>query len=118
MPLLGYKKEFAQLVERGEKRQTIRAYRKDGRNPKPGQVLYHYAGLRTKSCRKLMDAECKSAEPIAIEGWHDVVVGTKSLSVAEEGTLARADGFASAEAFFRFFEKAHGLPFYGLLIKW
>ena len=35
MPLLGFQKQFAPLVESGEKRQTIRAYRKDGKDPKP-----------------------------------------------------------------------------------
>lgn len=39
----------------GEKRQTIRANRKDGRDPKQGQPLMLYTGMRTKSCVKLID---------------------------------------------------------------
>lgn len=118
MPLMGYKKCFAPLVERGDKRQSIRAYRKDGKNPKPGQKLYHYIGLRTPSCRKILESVCRGVEPIAIESWGNVVVGTKTLSVSEEEALARADGFESARAFFDFFEKVYSLPFYGLLIRW
>lgn len=33
MPALNFQTQFAPAVERGEKCQTIRAYRKDGRNP-------------------------------------------------------------------------------------
>jgi len=32
--------------------------------------------------------------------------------------LARLDGFKSAAAMFDWFEKTHGLPFEGLLIRW
>ena len=55
MPALNFKKEFADKVASGEKRQTIRALRKDGKNPRPGQKLYLYTGMRTKYCRKCGD---------------------------------------------------------------
>lgn len=126
MPALNFLKQFAPLVELGlsqpdhpeAKRQSIRARRKDGRDPRPGQTLFLYTGQRTLYCRKLGEDECKSTEPIAIENWHNVVVGIKSLDLDEEKMLARADGFPTAEDFFSFFEKKHGFPFYGLLIKW
>ena len=53
MPALNFRAEFADAVERGEKCQTIRAYRKDGRNPKPGDTLHLYTGMRTRACRRL-----------------------------------------------------------------
>lgn len=126
MPVLNFKKEFAPLVELGlnepdhphAKRQTIRAPRKDGRDPKPGDRLYLYTGMRTVACRKLGESECKYKDPIAIEGFSSVVVGTKVLSFEEEKKLARADGFPSACEFLSFFEKTHGFPFYGFLYKW
>ena len=68
MPLLGFKKQFAPLVEEGQKRQTIRAKRRDGRNPHAGETLFLYTGLRTKSCRKLGISGCKS-----VPGDHDRV---------------------------------------------
>ena len=126
MPALNFKKEFAHLVELGlkdpnhpnAKRQTIRAQRKDGRDPKPGDHLYLYTGMRTVSCRKIGDTTCKSVEPIAIEGSGKVVVGTKVMNLEEEEKFARADGFPSACEFLSFFEKTHGFPFYGFLYKW
>ncbi|WP_035238125.1 hypothetical protein [Desulfobacter vibrioformis] len=118
MPSLNYKKQFAGKVESGEKRQTIRARRKDGKDPRPGQTLYHFYGLRTKYCRKLREDVCKSTEAITIEGRHNVVVGTITLSLAAETNLANADGFYTSIEFFDFFEKTHGFPFHGLIIKW
>ncbi len=118
MPALNFKKQFAQAVESGEKRQTIRAMRKDGRDPQPGQTLYLYTGMRTKVCRKLKETNCLETQPIAIEGRHDIIVGTKPLDLAEEKKLAIADGFETSGDFFKFFEETHGFPFYGLIIKW
>ena len=85
MPALNFQKQFADAVEsglfdlRGEPRpdrligvrpklQTIRLYRKDERDPKPGQTLYHFTGMRTKQCRRLGEAECTSVMPVEI-GW-------------------------------------------------
>ena len=46
MPALNFQKQFAPLVESGEKRQTIRAHRKDKRLPaKPGDIIaLHFPG--------------------------------------------------------------------------
>lgn len=54
MPMFNFKKQFADSVESGEKRQTIRARRKN--RPQVGQTAYLYTGARTKACRKL--GEC------------------------------------------------------------
>lgn len=128
MPLLGFKKQFAGMVENGLqeppnpairiKRQSIRAKRKDGKNPHCGQTLFLYTGLRTKSCRKLGVATCKSIEEITIES-HGINVAGFWLSHADVENLAFDDGFDSFEQMLAFFEKEHsGLPFWGLLIKW
>ena len=126
MPALNFKKQFAPDVESGKKRQTIRAYRKDGRDPKPGDQLYHYTGMRTKACRHLCNAVCESVTPIRLEAekigpyidHYQVIKGRVYLSPTSANALAKADGFETAEDFFKFFEKTHGLPFNGLLIKW
>lgn len=117
MPLLGFKKQFAPLVEAGTKRQTIRAKRFDGKNPHQGETLYLYTGLRTKECRKLGEPLCKSVEEITIES-HGINVAGSWLDHADVEELARKDGFDSFEQLLAFFEKEHGLPFDGLLIKW
>ena len=118
MPALNFKKQFAPDVEARIKRQTIRARRRDGRNPQPGQILYLYTGMRTKSCRKLGTATCISVEPIAIENSDVIAVGPNVLTVDEKFMLAKADGFHYIDDFRSFFLKTHGLPFYGFLIKW
>jgi len=119
MPALNFKKEFADKVASGEKKQTIRALRKDGGNPRPGQMLYLYSGMRTKYCKKLGEAVCTSVEHICIEKGCSVVIGITPLPrFADEIKFARADGFESTVDFYDFFLRTHGLPFRGLLIKW
>lgn len=117
MPAFNFKKQFAPLVERKQKRQTIRAKRADGRNPHVGDKLYLYTGMRTKSCRKLGEAVCIAVDQITID-WHGVNINGAWLSKNDENTLARSDGFGAAYQMISFFNKEHGLPFEGLLYKW
>ena len=117
MPALNYQKQFADDVESGKKRQTVRAFRKDGRDPKPGQTLFHYTGMRTKACRKLREDECKSTIPISID-THIIAFDGVPLSWTEMEKTARADGFESFYDLRDFFWENHGLPFNGLLIEW
>ena len=117
MPALSFKKQFAEAVELGIKRQTIRAARKDCRNPRPGQTLYLYTGMRTKYCRKLGEAICISSEQIYIDEQFDISL-TRELAETEENNIIVMDGFTERHKFFEFFQKVHGLPFNGFLIKW
>ena len=117
MPLLGFKKQFAPMVEAGTKRQTIRAKRKDGKNPHSGERLYLYTGLRTKSCRKLGEAVCANVREIMIDGW-GICLSGKWANHDEMMNIVKADGFTSWTDFLAFFRKEHGLPFWGLLIEW
>ena len=121
MPLLGYKKQFVPLVESWEKRQTIRAIRK--RPFKVGDRLYHYFGLRTKSCRKLLESDCTAADDILIDEKGDVYInGEMLLFTMSKESLAYADGFRPAGKawgqMLHFFKTVHGLPFTGQLVKW
>lgn len=127
-PALNFQKRFAPLVESGEKRQTIRARRKDGRDPKRGDILYLYTGMRTKQCRKLGEVRCKSVRSIWIGTDGEkrcgkyirpgVMVWTPCYGAAYSTRLARMDGFSDSGEMRRFFERVHGLPFEGLLIRW
>ena len=58
MPALNFQKRFADLVESGEKCQTIRKCSKDGRDPKVGDTLYLYTGQRPKE-KHCNDAEAR-----------------------------------------------------------
>lgn len=113
--LVGFQKQFAALVESGEKRQTIRAYRK--RPFKTGDKLQLYTGLRTKGCRKLGDAVCSEVLRTTI-GEMTAIVDGIFLNDFEIETLAHRDGFGCIEDFFKFFKKGCPLPFNGQLIKW
>ena len=117
MAAYNFKKRFAPLVESGEKRQTIRAERKDGRKPRIGETLYLYTGMRTKGCRRLLKSQCQSVEEIKIFNNIIIVSGTW-LEPYEVAALTRDDGFENENEFFEFFKEEHGLPFRGLLIKW
>lgn len=118
MPAINFKKEFANDVEHGIKRQTVRKLRKDGRNPKVGDKLYLYTGLRTKSARKLKETICKNVKQITIEENYKIIVGLNELTHDQVDHFAKQDGFKDTESFFNFFKDNHGLPFYGLLFTW
>lgn len=121
MPALNFRAEFSALVESGRKRQTIRAYRKDGRDPKPGDTLHLYVGLRTKGARKLAEVRCVGVERIRIakvRGATSITLRRRRLDFEEAHALALADGFDSLMALRLWFESVHGLPFDGIVIRW
>ena len=121
MPLLNFQKRFAPLVANGSKSQTIRAKRKDCKNPRPGQTLYCYSGLRTRNCVKLGEFICKSVEEIAITEEGIIFYQGRYPSTEESHQMAMNDGFRSFDSWYElrcFFKDNHGLPFFGLLIKW
>ncbi len=124
MPAFNFNKRFKDRVKKGienpshpdAKRQTIRARRRDGRDPRQGDMLYLYAGMRTKCCEKIGEATCTSKATIAIEENNRVVIDTKVLTAREIEELATADGFKSLAEFLDYFQKE--IPFYGFLYKW
>ena len=119
MSALNFKARFVPMIESGEKHQTIRALRLDGRNPKKGDTLYLYTGMRTKNCRKLKEVVCKSVEQITIEECSTIIfVGVAPLTINQMIKMSKSDGFETLYDFVDFFRKTHGLPFHGLLIKW
>jgi hypothetical protein len=119
MPLLGFKRRFAPKVKSGEKRQTIRSMRK--RPIKVGDKLFHYVGLRTKKCKKLLESACKKVEYIIMRKHHDFIfvrIGRSDEYLDMDGLhkLAVADGFNNFEEFKDFFKNR--LPFEGQIIYW
>ena len=118
-PALNFQARFAPIVESGEKRQTIRAYRKDGRDPKRGDTLYLYTGQRTKACRKLGEARCTDTQPIQIRAGNIALPGKRGGSTGRQmDNIARADGFEDFGAMCHWFARTHGIPLEGLLIRW
>lgn len=117
MPAFNFKKQFAPAVKAGTKKQTIRAKREDCRNPHVDDKLFFYVGQRTKGCRKLGEAICRTVHQITID-WAGVNVDGSWLSPADLNNLAQNDGFKNFYEMKVFFNKEHGLPFDGLLYKW
>jgi hypothetical protein len=108
--------EFADLVERGEKCQTIRPTPK--RVPQPGDII---------SLRCWTGKPYRSKQRVLKEG---VVTKTIPVQVNESGVLmcglelhypdafARADGFEDMPALVEWFRATYGLPFSGVMISW
>lgn len=116
MPLLNFKKQFANAVESGIKRQTIRTPRKH--EIKTGDTLYLYTGLRTSSTRKLRTAKCSSVQIIRIAPDGISFSGDEICELSKMDKFAQADGFNNYSEMLAWFEEQHGLPFVGILIKW
>ena len=116
MPMYNFQKQFVPAVESGEKRQTIRARRKN--RPQVGQTAYLYTGARTKACRKLGEAEISFVAPVFILK-DELAMGSATIRDKNElQFIAKQDGFESWEAMRDWFKKTHGLPFKGDLIRW
>lgn len=130
MPALNFKAEFADDVEDKRKQRSIRKRRKDGRDPKAGDWLHLYTGMRQKDCRKLGNAVVTRVRPVEIDHMGVTLDGRKLYcgnapafegGVAPEdydSDFARADGFRDFQEMRQWFEDQHGLPFAGLLIEW
>ena len=116
MPAYNFKKQFADAVESGQKRQTIRLER--SRPTVPGDTLYLYTGMRTRSCRKLMETACVDVQDVSIYSSGGVRVGGQRLDDGQANEFAKSDGFASRDEFLDFFREHYGLPYRGVVIKW
>ena len=113
MPALNFQKQFADKVESGEKRQTIRR-----RSFQPGDKLYLYTGQRTKQCRKLGEAIVKETYSIVIPNEDEIYFDDCILTGQEKDQLARDDGFRGCDDMVDWFKNTHGLPFKGYMIRW
>lgn len=130
MVALNFKAQFADDVEDGRKCRTIRAPRKDDRNPKAGDKLQLYTGMRQKGCRKLRDVLCWRVRSVEISHMGIKIEGRQLYAgdapahaggvdpESYDGDFAREDGFGSFSDMVDFFAKEHSLPFNGLLIEW
>lgn len=120
MYVLNFKKQFVPAIEARAKKQTIRAIRKDNRQPKVEDLLRLYTGMRTKGCRRIADVICTDVLPIKI--YNDrVTLNNGQWEFATPSHLknfAESDGFKSWEEMREFFKKNHGFPFNGILIRW
>lgn len=118
------------------KTQSIRAYWKNGHNPhRAGLTEKMWTKVRTPERRKLGEAVAKSVEEVRIYRLNPQAVGVVVELFNMDGGIewapdffadpfqaeqrfARRDGFKNWTEMYRWFEKTHGLPFKGVLIRW
>ncbi len=115
MPAYNFQARFADKVESGAKRMTIRKMRK--RPTRPGDKLHLFTGQRTTKCRKLGVFLCTEVVPISI-GRARVSLDGEWLGWQEMYDLARDDGFLDIYEFFAAFEEMYGRLFTGVVIRW
>lgn len=118
MVAYNFKKQFADAVAGGTKRQTIRAERKDGRYPTSGDALQLYTGMRTKACRLLRTDVCEQVRQIEIRSDESVYIDGIECAGDRLADFVGNDGFDTLADFFAFFKDTHGLPFRGIIINW
>jgi hypothetical protein len=131
MPAYNFQGQFVPYIEDQSKPHTVRADRKDGKVPKPGEILYLYMGMRTKKCRKIGEAICKAVRKITITEEDIQLEGSELpwLSSEERELFAWKDGFrpegttkdnpyGAFNLMIQFWKHTHELPFQGVVIYW
>jgi hypothetical protein len=122
--IVGFDDRFAQAIEGGTKKHTLREDKKN--RYYAGCLLHLSTGVRTKNHRRLKDTVCTGIQRIQIRygsgGYQDVfayqdvevTVDGRSLGSGEIGELAKNDGFETSDDFFRWFNK----DYTGKIIHW
>jgi hypothetical protein len=112
MVAINFKPRFAEEVENGSKRQTIRRKLRCA----TGDKLQLYVNQRRPECRKIADAVCTGTAPIVIIPGH-IIMDTRILTINEADALARADGFKTHLHMISWFLDTYDLPFEGHVIR-
>lgn len=117
--LLNFQAQFAERVESGEKRQTIRQFRRDGKRLRPGDTVKLYTGLRTRNTRLLRTTTVESVSRIRMHVDESVIeIDGARLTTGEAHGFAQLDGFESAAEMFRWFVDQYGADFDGYCVRW
>lgn len=123
MAVLMFQPQFADKVESGQKRQTIRPRR--NRPIKVGDKLSlrKWSGKAYRSKQVVLrESECVGVSSVKLWlgslGHYWALVDGISLTAREIETFAVNDGFQNAVAMAEWFDGVHGLPFEGDLIQW
>lgn len=119
-----FRKQFAPKILSGEKAQTIRQNRKDGRVPKAGDTLRFFTGMRIAYCKKLGASIVTDCFPVYLD-LSDIharvmVVNGDRLGFGEMERFAKLDGFPSAIAMLCWFKATYKdlSAFHGFCIQW
>ena len=131
MSAYNFKKRWELQLRAGTKLTTLRANRKDRREPRIGEPFSAFVGMRTKHCRRLFDSTIVNIDRIELdvalgEGGitpikYSVFRNNELMRPAPALQLARDDGFKNLGQLISFFEAEHDVdrkPFRGWLIRW
>jgi hypothetical protein len=120
MPTLNFQARFADAVESGAKTQTIR--RRGKRAWKVGDMAYLHTGQRLKAGderkRTLGVGRVVEVSDVRLEHGKPFRVDGVDLSSTKAYQFAYADGFNGTLEMIAWFDKTHGLPFDGQMIRW
>ncbi len=111
MSAWNFKSQFAAKLIVGTKLTTIRAFRKLSNDPKVGDIVTCYQGMRTKSCVKLITVriieranfDCVPASQHNLTTTRAFKLDGLLMSYFDIHLLAQNDGFDSLQDFFAFF---------------
>ena len=118
--VLGFKPQFEDLIQTGQKKHTIREDKHD--RWKAGRVIHFATGVRTKRYTHFKTGQCVSVQAIEINYDYTQPVGPcvsvfiddRFLHPDEIKILAKNDGFEDTSEFFDWFNK----DFKGKIIHW
>jgi hypothetical protein len=116
---LNFGRADARDVETGRRRQTLRARRKDGKVPAPGDTLKLYVHLRTREARVIATvpvAFCQRVRILVRE--RELIVDGAQLTYTRH-EFARAEGFDGFEGLLAWLNLKHGGgDFEGFVVGW
>ncbi len=115
MPSINFMQCFEKDILAGRKTQAIRPKRK--RTIKVGDPLYIFTGLRTPSCKRLLETTCIGVMPLSIDGANWRLNGVL-MDPADQEDLAMNDGFRTPTELMVFLQSRYEMPFTGELIRW
>lgn len=118
MTAFNFQRQFAEAVRSGTKPHTIRARRKNGYLPTPGERIKLYTGMRTKQCELLREVTVVAVRSITINYSGSIILDNDAMTFRDAHKLAGADGFGSLRDFHDFFREKRGDSFNGYLIEW
>lgn len=122
MVAIDFDARFETAIREGWKTQTIRRPRE--RNPRPGDLLQLFTGMRTADCRRICpDVRCTDVLSIEITFGDDFVIDrivTDGVPVKDLDAFAVRDGFTDSDDMATFFKAKHGPleVFRGFVIEW
>jgi hypothetical protein len=118
--VLMFQRRFAAAVINGAKCQTIRPPRKRPIVAGDSLSLRQWSGTAYRSPQSaLRSATCVGTDQVEVKPTCLIIAGRRFMagSAAAEA-FASADGFYSYADMVQWFDRAHGLPFKGILIRW